>query len=86
MKVQKTKAHTLAQVKNNPYFCGRINDKFTHYLHKKYMNTTLLFMGIGTQEFLFLAFNHPAAVRRKEDSRTDERYWQKVVRSLQWKA
>ena len=41
------------------------------------MNTTLLFMGIGTQEFFISCFNHPAAVRRKEDSRTDERYWQR---------
>ena len=31
---------------------------------------------IGRYPGIFIScFNHPAAVRRKEDSRTDERYW-----------
>ena len=41
------------------------------------MNTTLLFMGIGTQEFLFLALIILLLFGGKKDSRTDERYWQR---------
>lgn len=39
--------------KNNPYFCVEINNRQTIIL-QNYMNTTLLLMGIGTQEFLFI--------------------------------